>query len=189
MLEDRRYFTLIHRLLHWSIAFTMLFILLTILLRMGWMEKRTMANFILSSPQLVEYSITEDDAVKAAKSIRNNMYQWHLYAGYLMAFLFLARLTYTYSQGLFFKGPLNQTASLRGKFQAWVYIVFYTGLGLSIITGLTLKFGPESIGAITEDIHVLALWYLIPFLVLHLGGMVIGEVSKEKGIVSKMIGG
>lgn len=190
MLEDRRYFTLIHRVIHWGIALTMLFILLTILLRMGWMEKHTVADIITSSPQMAQYNISEADAVKAAKTIRGNMFQWHLYAGYLMGVLLLARLAYTTSQGIFYKGPFSAEADLREKFQAWVYILFYTGVALSVMTGLYMKFGPDNaLGDIAKDVHVLALWYLIPFLILHMGGLILGENGKEKGIASKMIGG
>ncbi len=190
MLEDRRYFTLIHRLIHWGIALTMLFILLTVLLRMGWMEKYGMADVLTTSPQMAAYDISQEDAVKAAKTIRGNMFQWHLYAGYLMGVLLLARLAYTTSQGIFYKGPFNPQASVREKFQAWVYIVFYTGVALSVMTGLYIKFGPDdALGDIAKDMHVLALWYLVPFLILHLGGIVLGENGKEKGIASKMIGG
>ncbi len=54
------------------------------------------------------------------------------------------------------------------------------------MTGLYIKFGPDdALGNIAKDMHVLALWYLVPFLILHLGGIVLGENGKEKGIVSK----
>ncbi len=188
-MTTERHFSLIHRLLHWAIAFTVLFILLTVFLRLGWMDKNYMASLMLATPELASYSITQDDAVMAAKSIRNAMYGWHLYAGYLMAFLLAARLYHMRTKGLTFKGPLQSGASLRERFQGAVYLVFYFFLTLSVLTGLTVRFAPEFIADFAEQIHVLALWYLIPYLVLHFGGIILGELTKEKGIVSKMIGG
>jgi Ni,Fe-hydrogenase I cytochrome b subunit len=58
-----------------------------------------------------------------------------------------------------------------------------------VLSGLVLKFGPESIEHQVETLHVLALWYFIPFISLHLAGIVLAENGHEKGIVSKMIGG
>jgi Ni,Fe-hydrogenase I cytochrome b subunit len=54
---------------------------------------------------------------------------------------------------------------------------------------LLLKFGPEAIEEQAETIHKLALWYFIPFISLHLAGILVAESGNDKGIVSKMIGG
>lgn len=188
-MNNNTYFPVLHRLIHWGIAFGMLFILLTILLRMGWMEKHHIASMLMAAPQLAGAALSESDAIKIAKSIRNVMFQWHILVGYAVAVLFVIRMSYTKVKGIFFVSPFDAAATPREKIQAWTYISFYAFLGLSLISGLLIKFGPESLEEVAEDLHVLGLWYLVPFLVLHLGGIVMGELTNEKGLISRMIGG
>jgi cytochrome b561 len=71
----------------------------------------------------------------------------------------------------------------------WVYRAFYILLGITLITGLYMEFGPDFLNDISEEIHKLTLYYVIPFLVLHFVGILIAEFTSKKGIVSKMIGG
>jgi cytochrome b561 len=182
-------FPLVHRLLHWGLAFTMLAILLTILLRMGWMDKNHMAQIITQGLQQIDIAITNQQAISIAKRIRGVMFDWHLYFGYVIAGLLLARFSYMKIVGIHYRSALDTQASVKEKFQAWVYWLFYLGITLSVITGLLLKFGPDSIEGVVEGIHELALWYFVPFLGLHLGGILLAEAGGDKGIVSRMIGG
>jgi cytochrome b561 len=182
-------FPLLHRLLHWGLAFTMLVMLLTVLLRMGWMDKNHMAQIITQGLQKIDLVISSDQAVSIAKSIRGVMFSWHVYFGYSVVFFLLARLTYMKIVGIHYLSAFDKTATLKEKFQAWVYWLFYAGISLSVTTGLLLKFGPGAIEGFVEEIHELALWYFVPFIGLHLAGIIIAEAGANKGIVSKMIGG
>lgn len=188
-MKENQNFTVSHRLLHWLIALVMLFVLLTVFLRMGWMEKNHMAELIVISLSKFDILVTHEIAIKVAKSIRNVMFEWHIYASYLLCGLLILRLVNIKTAGISYKGPFNKMATFREKFQAWVYISFYSILGLILVTGLLLKFGPQSIEDMAKEIHVLALWYFIPFIAIHLMGIVLAEQNEEKGIVSKMIGG
>ncbi|QIR13902.1 cytochrome b/b6 domain-containing protein [Shewanella aestuarii] len=183
------HFGVIHRLLHWGLALTMMIMLVTILLRLGWMEKNHMAAIILQGLAKLDIVITDTQAISIAKSIRNVMFQWHIYFGYAVGGILSARFVYMAKQGLHYPSAFSAQASIKQKFQAWVYWLFYAGVTLSVLSGLVLKFGPESIEHQVETIHVLALWYFIPFISLHLAGIVLAEHGHEKGIVSKMIGG
>ncbi len=40
-----------------------------------------------------------------------------------------------------------------------------------------------------EEIHVLSIYYLIAYIFIHLGGVLIAEFTNEQGIISKMISG
>lgn len=182
-------FPIVHRLIHWGLAFAMMVMLLTICLRLGWMEKNHMAAIIHQG--LAKLSITIDDkqAVNIAKMIRGEMFQWHIYFGYAVGVFLSARFIYMAKCGLHYLSPFNPQASLQQKIQAWIYWLFYLGVTASIITGLLLKFGPESVEELAETVHKLALWYFVPFIVLHLVGIVLAEAGHDKGIVSKMIGG
>lgn len=188
-MKNNNYFSISHRLLHWSIALVILFILLTVFLRMGWMEKKHMADLIIISAAKFDIFIAHEIAIKVAKSIRNVMFEWHIYASYLLCGLLVLRLINLKIDGISYKSPFSKTSTFREKFQAWIYISFYTIMGLVLVTGLLLKFGPQSIEDIAKNIHELALWYFIPFIIIHFVGIILAEHNDEKGIVSKMIGG
>jgi cytochrome b len=40
-----------------------------------------------------------------------------------------------------------------------------------------------------EEIHVLSLYYLLAYIVLHIGGVIMAEFNSDHGIVSRIIGG
>ena len=88
-----------------------------------------------------------------------------------------------------FSNPFQKNLSLKNRFQYWVYLVFYVCVVLSLITGLMMEFGPTNLEELMEEIHVLSLYYLIPFLVIHLGGVLMAEFTTHKGIISEIISG
>ena len=62
-------------------------------------------------------------------------------------------------------------------------------MGITLITGFLIVNGPADYKDSLESVHVQSLYYVILFIVLHMIGIVVAEVSDEKGIVSKMIHG
>jgi cytochrome b len=40
-----------------------------------------------------------------------------------------------------------------------------------------------------EEIHVLSLYYLLGFMVLHFGGVLLAECTTQKGLISRIISG
>jgi cytochrome b561 len=88
-----------------------------------------------------------------------------------------------------FANPLNKQLSLKIKFQYWVYLIFYACLAISLITGLIIEFGPKNMKNFMEEIHVLSIYYLIPFIIIHLGGVLISEFTTQPGIISRIVSG
>lgn len=182
-------FNLASRLIHWAIAFTFLYIMLTVLLRMGWMNKGSMGTIIQDNLNQQNISINQDDAFAIAKKVRRPMWNTHTIAGYVLVGLFVLRMILTWVQGAGFANPLKKGVSQYEKFKSWVYIVFYLLLGASLFTGLMMEFGPESIEHTMEDIHVLSLYYSIAFILLHTVGVLMADAGRERGIISKIISG
>jgi cytochrome b len=58
-----------------------------------------------------------------------------------------------------------------------------------LITGLLISFGPKTIKHDVEELHEMSIYYLVAFLVLHLGGVLLAELTNQKGIVSRIISG
>lgn len=186
---DNTFFPLAHRLLHWGFAFGMLLILLTVLLRLGWMEKNHMAQMLMDAPQLASAQLSESDAIKVAKSIRNVMFDWHLYAGYFLTIILVLRFGYMKANGIHFKGPTDPTATAKEKIKAISYLGLYGFVALSLISGLLIVYGPSDWKHSLEEFHELALWYFIPFLILHFAAIIKAETGEEPGIITRMIGG
>ncbi|MBB3698482.1 cytochrome b/b6 domain-containing protein [Flammeovirga yaeyamensis] len=178
-----------HRILHWLIAFTMLFITLTIFLRMNWMNKYLMSDIITEQLSNLDISITKKDSVKIAKVIRGQMWTWHIYAGYLMIGLLSLRVLLNIKErGIKLTTISSSEATGKEKFQWVLYALFYVLVAASLLTGMFII---NDIGdhELMEDLHKLSLYYLVGFLVIHLVGVVAAELTDQKNIISEMISG
>jgi len=182
-------YTLTHRLLHWSIAFTLLFLMLTVFLRLTWLEKNNVAAILQENLKLLNIDLSHDDALKIAKKIRKPMWDWHIYSGYFLMALYVLRMINLYRMGIIFPNPFANSSTLKQKVQGWTYIVFYFLMGVSLVTGFLIVKGPEDWGELLESIHVQSIYYVILFIIMHFIGLVVGELADQKGIVSKMIHG
>ena len=179
----------VYRIMHWAIALCMLFLLLTIFLRMGWMNKQHMADIIkeyLSSESQVQ--LDDEQLITLAKKIRKPMWIWHTYAGYVLVGVYSIRLLLPFFGEMKFRNPMDKTISTKEKFQFWTSIVFHICVVLSLITGLLIVWGSDAVHETAEEIHVLSIYYLLTFIFLHFGGILFEEL-KGNGIVSKIIGG
>lgn len=186
---EKRNYSVIYRLMHWSIAFCMLFILFTVFLRLTWMNKENVANIMQKYFAETNTSLTREQLIDLAKQIRKPMWVWHNYAGYVLSALFFLRLTLPFFGELKFANPFTKQLPLKVKFQYWVYLVFYVCVLISLVTGLAIEFGPANIKNTVEEIHVLSIYYLLTFLVLHVGGVLIAEFTVNPGIISRIVRG
>ena len=182
-------FNLASRLIHWAIAFVFLYILLTVLLRMGWMNRGTVAALAEESLAKDGATVTKDQVTNVGRAVRRPMWDTHIIAGYVLIGLYVIRMIINAVQGSGFDNPLKQGLSGYRKFKSWVYIIFYILLFGSLLTGILIEFGPHSIHEASEEIHKLSLYYMIAFIALHLAGVIIADGGKERGIISKIISG
>jgi len=187
-MENRNY-PVIYRIMHWSIAFCMIFLLITIFLRLTWMNKEHIANIIQGFLAATDKSLSREELIVLAKQIRKPMWNWHIYVGYILTGLFFIRLALPFFGKMKFSNPFNKQLSLKVKFQYWVYLIFYACVAISLITGMTIEFGPKNIKSFMEEIHVLSIYYLIPFLIIHAGGVLMAEFTTQPGIISSMVSG
>ena len=175
--------------MHWAIAISFMLLLITIFLRLTWMNKNNVSDIIQEYLKDQDMVLTQDQSIVLAKKIRKPMWEWHIYLGYVLTGLMIVRMLLPLFGEMKFQNPLAQNLSTKDKFKKWTYVVFYVCVIVSLITGLFLEFGPESLEHTMEDIHVLSLYYLIPFLVIHLAGILMAEFTEDKGIVSRIISG
>ena len=189
IMETRNY-SKVYRILHWLIAFSFIFLLITIFLRKTWMEKNHVAEIIQAFLADKSYpALPEDDAILLAKKIRKPMWDWHIYLGYVLTGLYCIRLAVPFFGEMKFSSPFKAGLDMKTKFQFWVYLVFYACTAVSLITGLIIEFGPKDYKKPMEEIHELSLYYLLGFMILHFGGVLIAELTSDKGLVSRIISG
>lgn len=189
IMETRNY-SKVYRILHWLIAFSFIFLLITIFLRKTWMEKNHVAEIIQAFLADKSYpALPEDDAILLAKKIRKPMWDWHIYLGYVLTGLYCIRLAVPFFGEMKFSSPFKAGLDMKTKFQFWVYLVFYACTAVSLITGLIIEFGPKEYKKPMEEIHELSLYYLLGFMILHFGGILIAELTSDKGLVSRIISG
>lgn len=189
IMETRNY-SKVYRILHWLIAISFILLFVTIFLRKTWMEKNHVAAIIQAFLADKGYpALPEDDAILLAKKIRKPMWDWHIYLGYVLTGLYCIRLAVPFFGEMKFSSPFKAGLDMKTKFQYWVYLVFYACTAVSLITGLIIEFGPKDYKKPMEEIHELSLYYLLGFMILHFGGILIAELTSNKGLVSRIISG
>lgn len=204
----RKYQPATLRLWHWLNALAILGLLTTVLLRKTFLSWRTNAALIENKLQQVGTTVTPEIAKEIAVSIRDPMWDWHIYLGFALTALILFRILI----GLFIVKKCPATQSLKStlkilkvdkseRFKAAhfagvkiSYAMFYLATVFMVTSGLTMNFKNE-LGlskdqiAPIKEIHELMMWFFVGFIVLHIIGVIIAELRDEPGVVSDMING
>ncbi|MCP4551961.1 MAG: cytochrome b/b6 domain-containing protein [Bacteroidetes bacterium] len=186
---EKTKYSKIYRIIHWLIAISFLLLLITIFLRLTWMNKYNMASIIEDFLSGTDQTLSQNQLIVLAKQIRKPMWNWHIYIGYVLVGLFSIRFMLPAFGYMKIQNPLDKKLSAKMKLQEWVYITFYVCTIVSLTTGLIIELGPKDLKKPMEEIHVLSIYYLISFIVIHLAGVVIAEFTDQKGIVSRIING
>ena len=115
------HFTLIHRILHWIMAFAMPVLFITGFLRMYWMNKKHIIGIIESKTDL----LAKEQSMEIAKSILEPMWQWHEVFAHIMIFSFLVRIIYMLVKGIRFPNPFKSNQPLKERLQGFTYVYCY----------------------------------------------------------------
>lgn len=185
----KKEYSKIYRIMHWAIALCMVLLLITIFLRMTWLNKINVAAIIEAYLHTINQTITDKEAIVLAKQIRHPMWMWHIYIGYALVGLFSLRFLLPVFGKMKFQNPLKAGLTRKQRFQYWMYLVFYACVATSLITGLFMEFGPADLEHTMEDIHVLSIYYLVAYMIIHIGGVLAAEFSDEQGLISRIISG
>lgn len=190
-MKTKRYSAL-YRALHWAIAMSFLLLLVTVFLRLTWMNKYTMADIMGDYlKDNTDVHLSHDQLILMAKKVRINMWVWHFYIGYVLTGLLFIRLSLPLFGYVKFQSPLEKGLTKVMRSQRWMYVVFYICFVIILVTGFLLLFGPRELKfrPIMKFLHVKALYFFIPFIVFHIGGVLYSEFTSKKGIISRIISG
>lgn len=177
------------RIMHWLLAILMFLLLVTIFLRLTWLEKFSVAEIINTYAADQQINITQDQAVTLAKKIRKPMWQWHIWLGYAITAVYVLRMLLPLFGRMRFASPKQAGLDGKTRFQYWVYLVFYVLLGASLSTGLLIEFGPDAWHETLEELHVLSIYYFVAYMLLHIGGVLLAEFTSLPGLISRVISG
>jgi len=179
-------FTLLHRALHWTMAFALTILFITGFLRMTYMSKKSTAAIVLFQAT----DVSKEAAAAIAKAILAPMWQWHVVFAFIMVAAVLVRLGYMTFKGVRFTNPFQKNLPVKKRLQGLTYVFFYVCVLMSMVTGIIIKLGLfDEAHHTIEAVHKWGIYWVPVFVVLHLVGVVLAEHSDEKGITSKMIGG
>ncbi len=204
----KRYQSLSLRLWHWANSVVILGLLGTVLLRKTFLSWRTNSALIEEKLKAAGQPITSQLAKEIAVAIRDPLWDWHIYLGFALVALFLARVLMAVlveNSGLGFyalKTALGikdlPTEERRHALHFTIvkigYAVFYAVTALMVLTGLLLYFKTElglskEFAGFSKEIHELLMWFFVLFICGHLLGIVVAENRADQGITSDMIHG
>ncbi len=186
---ESKSFNITHRLLHWSIGITIIILTVTALLHISWLSNNNMAKTIQENLQLFGIQISFADATIITQRLLEPKWEWHFYAGYVFVGLYVLRMIHLAIYGIHFPSPLDSRNTLKQRFQGLVYIGFYVLLGVTVVTGVLMLWGPTSWRWTSQIIHYQSHYYAIAFVLVHMAGITVTEVFMEKGVASSMIHG
>lgn len=187
-MENKSY-SKVYRIIHWTIAISFLLLLTTIFLRLTWLNKNNIAVIIQDYLANTRQHLSQEQSLALAKEIRQPMWDWHIYIGYVLLGLFSIRFILPAFGKMNLQSPFLEKQSFKIKFQKWTYLIFYLCVVVSLTTGMMIEFGPKDLQKPMEEIHVLGIYYLIAFIAIHLTGVLIAEFTTQRGIVSRIISG
>lgn len=180
----------LYRMIHWAIAISFVILLLTIFLRLTWLNKFNVAAIIQEYlNDTNNQNLSQEQLIVLAKKIRQPMWDWHIYIGYVLVGLFSVRFILPLLGFMKFQNPLGKNKTVKEKSQKWMYIIFYVCVIISLVTGLIIELGPKELKKPMEEIHNLGIYYLVAFIVIHLVGVLIAEFTNQKGIISRIVSG
>lgn len=138
-----------------------------------------------------DITLSGKEASLVGKAIRFPMWQWHTVAGYILLGLYIVRMVVLKIEGATFESPFKRNISGKDRLRSTIYLLFYICFATSLLTGIVLVWGNDwpSLRKVAKVFHMQGMYYAVGFVVLHLGGLVLAELGKNKGIISRMIHG
>lgn len=194
---------------HWLNALLVSGQLLTILFQRVIVNARSAVPEFRQAMQQEHLALSEQQARSLTHIISERIWEWHIYLGLALAACWLVRV------GLELRGPstLRFSARLlavarryrlappadkgdagRALFANSTYAFFYLLLTVMVLTGLVLTWADdvawlEPLEHTAEEIHNATMYGILTFFGVHMVGVVWAEITKDHGLISRMVGG
>ena len=139
-----------------------------------------MATIVQEQLAQKDIEVSYRNAIQLVKPIRKPMWDWHFYLGYILTLLLSVRVGLHFANNMRFQSPFNKQLLPLERFKNSCYIVFYVFFFCSLVTGLLMKFGDKANKHDIEVYHELSIYYLVGYIFLHLGGVLLNEIKPLK---------
>ena len=153
--------------------------------------------------------LSQQQARSLTHIISERIWDWHIYIGLTLAAFWVLRVL------LEVRGPARQRFSARfmeqmrrfrlappaergeagqALFAKYTYLAFYLMLTVMVITGVSLVLAEDyawlhDIEHPIKEVHEVTMYLILAFFAVHLVGVLWAELTKEHGLISRMIGG
>ncbi len=193
----KRYQPTCIRLWHWLNALIVFGLLATVVLRKTFLSWRTNSVLIEEKIKATGATIDVELTKQIAKSIRDVMWEWHIRLGIALALLLIFRIVIRFVAKrcpslealAAWKASARHVAAVRLSYFGYLLIALFMS-----VTGLLMHFKNEL--TISKDLietlkesHEFTMWLVVIFVVMHIIGVIFGELTHYRGIVSYMING
>ena len=154
-------------------------------------------------------ALTVQQGRALAHAVGEHIWDWHIAIGLTLAGFWLLRVL------LELRGPADTRFSARllavarkyrlalpaeraeaggALFAKTTYALFYAFLTVMVFTGLALTWADDvaflgSIEHSVKEVHEVTMYLILGFFALHLAGVVRAELTKDHGLISRMVGG
>ncbi|MBI2730271.1 MAG: cytochrome b/b6 domain-containing protein [Sphingobacteriales bacterium] len=196
------------RIWHWLTFIIVAALIATVLVSDTFLDGQHTRFIVSTATERKGAVLTPDQTKEVVITLRQTIWKWHTYLGYVLGGLFAFRLLLEFFQTKeerfvrkFKKGfaASKQAADKKeGKHYFIVkiiYALFYILLTTIVITGLLMAFYDDDPAMSKEtfhdikEIHEKCYYILLVFLLIHLGGVIKAEFGKDKNIISRMVHG
>ena len=196
------------RIWHWITFITLTASMITVLFASTLLQPRSNVKLVQDQLQRKGVTVNEEQAFAVSHGFEDTMWDLHKLLGFALAFLLVSRLIIEVSQPedeklrvrmkkavrLNLSNDENKSSARHYVIVKRGYLAFYSLLLIMALTGLGLAFGHDLTflqqhHKLIKTVHSFCQYLVYGFVLLHLGGVIIAETGKEKGIVSGMING
>ncbi len=196
------------RIWHWLVFVVISGIIITVLINSTIINQRMNAGMVREQLKTRGATITEEQAFSVSREYEDKFWGIHKILGYGLAFLLVSRIIIELTQPGEEKirsrfrsalGLYRLNNSDRKVFRHYLgvktgYLLFYILVVCMALTGLGLAFGRDlgftrEFSRTIREFHSFGQYLMYAFVALHIGGVIIGENMKIRGIVSGMING
>jgi len=196
------------RIWHWLTFLVMVFSLFSVLIGNVILKPNVISPMVQENLQHSGVQISEKQAHGVAHEIKDIIWTWHKIIGYGLGLLLIFRFFIEFAQSkeermavriqnakIGLKDPSLDTNDL--KHFIWVnraYVLFFLLLSFMAITGLGMAYEDDvpwldHIKKLNHNLHGLGQYAMYAYLLIHVTGVVISDMTKHKGLVSGMING
>jgi Ni/Fe-hydrogenase 1 B-type cytochrome subunit len=196
------------RIWHWLTFVIISGLMITVLLTSTLLNQRDNVKVVQEQLKEKGLVVSDDQAFAVTREYEDKIWGIHKLLGYGLAFLVISRILIEVMQpgeeklagrikktlGLFRlkdAGKNEYKHYLRVKFG---YILFYILVFCMAVTGLGLAFGRElgfsrELHGTIKEIHSFGQYLMYGFVLIHICGVIISDITSNKGLVSGMIHG